>query len=172
MSKKCGPWFLATWHVHSQNVCTAPGVGRGQRSGILAGMVMGSGLGAVVPHGGDMGCKCWALSGQTVGHLKTRRQQHGSCCCQFWTPAFCCALRARQPDCLDAWLPFWRAESQKPWALSHEPWWAAAATAPAVPDDGPCRLHSKKKKKMVLTNKSLGAQRPWRRGTNILISII
>lgn len=21
--KKCGPWFLATWHVHSQNVCTA-----------------------------------------------------------------------------------------------------------------------------------------------------
>jgi len=31
--------------------------------------------------GGYVGCKFC----QTVGHLKTRRQ-HGSCCCQFWTP--------------------------------------------------------------------------------------
>lgn len=59
---------------------------------------------------------------------------------------FCCALRARQPDCLDAWLPFWRAESQKPWALSHEPWWAAAATAPAVPWWRPLSPAQEKKK--------------------------
>lgn len=61
MNKKCGPWFLATWHVHSQNFCIARVV-EIFSSVFLAGQGLNHGL----YEGGDAGCKC-----QTVGHLKT-----------------------------------------------------------------------------------------------------